>query len=113
MPSRADVARVADGANPAPRTYLRGFGAPCGVMDRDSTGGVQNIHPCVHARVVLWYGANSSSPRSNAHQGKFLWLINVGSGLTIPPSLLQRDQRSFHPGPSGMPSCRGRREACA
>ncbi len=26
---------------------------------------------------------NSSLPRSDAHQGKFLGLINVGSGLTL------------------------------
>ena len=31
---------------------------------------------------VLWYGANSSSPRSDAYQGKFPGLINVGMGLS-------------------------------
>ena len=37
-------------ANPVPRTYVRGFGAP-------PLQGVQNIHPRVHAGGVLWYGA--------------------------------------------------------
>ncbi len=35
---------------------------------------------------VLWYGANSSSPRSDPHQGKFFGLINVGSGLNVESS---------------------------
>ena len=45
--------------------------------------GIQNILPRIQARGFCGTGQTALRRRSDAHQGKFLGLIKVGSGLVL------------------------------